>query len=89
MYAKVIIEYPVKSLDQYFTYIVPNKLQDVIKVGMKVLVPFGHKLVNGFVLELTNISNLDVDLKEINSIVDSELILSSELIELGKHMQSL
>ena len=50
MYANVIIEYPVKSLNKMFIYKVPEKLQDVIQVGMKVYVPFGKSEVFGFVM---------------------------------------
>ena len=49
MYAKVLIEYKVKSLDRTFTYKVPEHLEDIIKKGMKVIVPFGNsdKTING------------------------------------------
>jgi primosomal protein N' len=43
MYAKVLIEYEVKSLDHVFTYIIPEKLKN-IHIGMKVKVFFGNKL---------------------------------------------
>ena len=42
MYAEVLIEYKVKSLDRSFTYEVPERLRDIIQVGMKVSVPFGN-----------------------------------------------
>lgn len=87
MYAKVIIEYPVKSLDKTFTYLVPNSLQDLLKVGMKVNVPFGSKNVIGFVLEITNNNNDNFELKEITAIIDEKLILTKELISLGKYVQ--
>jgi primosomal protein N' (replication factor Y) len=87
MYAKVIIEYPVKSLDKSFTYLIPNFMQKELKVGMKVNVPFGSQNVNGFVLEITNNLEEQVELKEITKIVDPDLILTKELMELGKYMQ--
>ena len=36
MFAEVLIEYSAKSIDKTFTYIIPNKLKDILKVGMKV-----------------------------------------------------
>src|SRR5574344_1051680 len=87
MYAKVIIKYPVKSLDKSFTYLIPNFMQKELKVGMKVNVPFGSQNVNGFVLEITNNLEEQVELKEITKIVDPDLILTKELMELGKYMQ--
>ena len=40
MYANILIEYPVKTLDKTFTYIIPDDFKNTIKVGMKVTVPF-------------------------------------------------
>ena len=87
MFAKVIIEYQIKSLDKTFTYIVPDKLIDIIKVGMKVLVPFANKKVNGFILSIENSSSSEYQLKEIISILEPELVLSEELLKLGTYMR--
>ena len=54
MYAEVLIEYSAKSIDKSFTYIIPPHLEGVIKVGMKVLVPFGPNTINGFVTKIIN-----------------------------------
>lgn len=88
MYAEVLIEYKVKSLDRSFTYIVPEHLRDIIKVGMKVSVPFGQgdSLINGFVTELKCDANLG-NLKSIAGITDTELVLTDELMELGKYLR--
>lgn len=51
MYAYCIIEYPVKSLNKAFTYQIPSSLQNKLKVGMKVLVPFNNRQVHGIVLK--------------------------------------
>lgn len=88
MYAEVLIEYKVKSLDRSFTYIVPEYLQDRLKVGMKVSVPFGQgdSEINGFVTNIKYDSNLG-NLKSIKSITDEELVLNEELMELGKYLR--
>ncbi len=88
MYAEVLIEYKVKSLDRSFTYLVPEHLKDVVKVGMKVTVPFGQgdSLINGFVTKIKYDSNLG-NLKSIVSITDRELILNDELMELGHFLR--
>ena len=54
MYADVLIEYNAKAIDQTFTYIIPDTLKKDLKVGMKVLVPFGNKIINGFVTLIKN-----------------------------------
>lgn len=88
MYAEVLIEYKVKSLDRSFTYIVPEHLRDVMKVGMKVSVPFGQgdSLINGFVTKIKYDVNLG-NLKSIVAVTDTELILNEELMELGKFVR--
>ena len=89
MYANVIIEYPVKSLNKMFIYKVPEKLQDVIKVGMKVYVPFGKSEVFGFVMELKNTNDTDYELKEIIRIDNEELVLNKELMDVGEYLSSI
>ena len=87
MYADVLIEYSAKAIDQTFTYIVPDSLKSDIKVGMKVLVPFGNKIINGFVTNLKNTTDSKYELKEIKDIVDKYFCLNKELMELGKYLQ--
>ena len=89
MYAYCIIEYPVKSLDKAFTYKIPSNLQEKLKVGMKVQVPFNNRLVHGIVLKITDIYEGTYELKEVASIEDEFLILNQELLELGRYMQKI
>lgn len=88
MYANVLIEYSAKSIDKTFTYIIPENLKEDIKVGMKVLVPFGPKIINGFVTGITNTFTDNYELKEIKDIVDKYLVLNEELLKLGEYLQS-
>lgn len=89
MYANVIIEYGVKSLNKTFIYKVPDELKDKIKVGMKVYVPFGKSEVFGFVMELQNNNDTGYDAKEIIRIDNEELVLNKELMDVGKHLSSI
>lgn len=89
MYANVIIEYGVKSLNKTFIYKVPNELKDKIKVGMKVYVPFGKSEVFGFVMELQNNNDTEFAAKEIIRIDNEELVLNKELMDVGKHLSSI
>lgn len=81
MYAKVLIEYKVKSLDKVWTYKIPQSIN--VLVGNKVLVPFGNNKLNGIVLEIVNYTDVE-DVKEIIDIVDRDIILSDELLKLGE-----
>ena len=87
MYAKVLIEYNSKSIDKTFTYIIPNNLLNIAKVGMKVIVPFATKKINGFIIEITQTYSDAYELKSIIDIVDKNFVLNSELLELGDYLQ--
>ena len=85
MYAKVVVEIGVKNVDRMFTYIVPDKLKNKIKIGMRVKVEFGHRYLEGFVLDIVDkIDDNSYELKEIVSAGENEIILSREMLELGK-----
>lgn len=86
MYAEVVIEYPVKSLDKCFTYKVGEKDQKIIKRGMKVVVPFGNSIINGVVINLKN-QTPDCETKEICYIDNPEIYLNDEQMELGLYLK--
>ena len=83
MIAEVLVEITNSNVDKTFDYNVPDKFINDIKVGIRVEVPFGRRIVNGFVLAVKNSSKLD-DLKDISNIIDKEIVLTDELLELGK-----
>ena len=83
----VLVELSSKNIDKMFDYLVPKNLQDDIKIGIRVEVPFGSQTLEGFVLEIKDESSSDFKLKEIISVKDTDIILNKELLELGKVMQ--
>ena len=87
MYADVLVQYGVKSLDHTFTYHIPQELVGDLTVGMKVVVPFGKKEINGFIVNISN-SKPEIEVKDIKSIITKELKLNEELMELGKYLSS-
>ena len=87
MIAGVLVEISNKNVDRIFEYIVPQKFIENIKIGIRVLVPFGNMVLEGFVLTISNNKTTDKELREIMDVVDSEVVLNKELLELGKVMQ--
>ncbi len=89
MVVEVLVELSTRSVDKTFDYLVPLELEDKIKCGIRVLVPFGYQKLEGFVL---NIKKLDFttdysdQLKEIIEVIDQETVLNSELLDLGKEI---
>jgi len=85
----VLVEIQNKRVDKVFDYLVPDDLIDTIKVGLRVVVPFGKMELDGFVITIyDNYPNKD-SLKSIKEIIDSEIILNDELLLLGKEMKKL
>lgn len=80
--AVVAVENTFFSYDSDYDYYVPDKYENLIKVGCRVKVPFGrgNRVRNGIVIRL--FSGINRKLKEINS-VDDKTSLSEEMISLA------
>ena len=87
MFAEVLVEYNNKSIDKSFLYKVPLRYKDSINNGVRVKVPFGKKIINGIVINLLSIIEVDYELKEIIEVINEEIYLNNELLELGKYLQ--
>ena len=83
MYANVIVEITAKAVDKTFTYKVPKNYQDLIKPGARVKVPFGTKILEGFVLDITNTFDKEYELKEIIELIDKTPLLNDEMLYLA------
>ena len=84
MVVNVLVELSSKNIDKTFDYLVPTNLENKIKVGKRVTVPFGKQTLEGFILG-TNDTNYD-NLKEIINVVDEDIVLTDDLLELGKYI---
>jgi len=85
---EVLVELSAFNIDKTFYYLVREDLQDKVKVGLRVLVPFSSQILEGFILGIKDdTSDLETDnLKEIIDIIDEDIILNDELLELGKYI---
>lgn len=83
MIAEIIINRTAKKLNRTFDYHIPKKIEDIVIIGSKVLVPFGkgEKLEEGFVVGLKEDSEFEV--KDIAKLEDN---LGKEQISLARWM---
>ena len=80
--ASVVVDVPAKQTDRSFDYLIPAEWIDTIQPGMRVIVPFGPRKIQGFVTELKAESEFK-KLREICEPMDLEPVLNQELLELG------
>ncbi|WP_031534366.1 MULTISPECIES: primosomal protein N' [unclassified Bacillus (in: firmicutes)] len=80
--AKVIVDVPAKQTDRPFDYLIPEELEEVIQPGMRVIVPFGPRKVQGFVESLEETSSFK-SLKKIIEPMDLVPVLNKELLSLA------
>ena len=88
MYCLVILDNKSRFLDQSFTYHVPEKFENKIQKGMRVIVPFGkgNKNTIAFVYDLVENLTTEFKTKDILEIVDSKALVDEELIDLAFYM---
>ena len=87
MYASVIVQISSKNVDRLYTYKIPNHLKDKIQPGSRVFVSFGPRMIQGFVIKVSQETDLDPSkIKEIQKVMDIEPVLTKELIELSKKL---
>ena len=73
MLASVLIQYSVKSLNKEFDYLIPNNLIKRIRIGNKVIVPFGSSKVEGFVLNIHDNIDKSLEYREIIEIISMRI----------------
>lgn len=83
----VLVEAGVKQNDGIFTYSVPQELTHKIDVGLRVLVPFGTRKIEGFILNIYQDKVYEYELKNIYSVIDEHRILNDEMLNLGQYMK--
>lgn len=82
MVCDCLVELAHVFIDKTFTYKIKEEDVDKIKIGMRVEVPFGSQLLEGFVLNIRE-NNEEISLKEVIRVIDNYPILNDELLKLG------
>ena len=89
-FANIIVDISLEKLDRTFQYRIPEELQDILKEGMQVRVPFGNggRILTGYVLELTDNCEWDEEkLKPILGLAEKGIRLEGQLIALAAWMR--
>lgn len=86
MYADIIVDITSEKLDRTFQYRVPEALEQILRPGMQVQVPFGNgsRTIKGYVIRITAQPSFDVNrMKEIASVEEGSNSIESRLIALA------
>ncbi len=84
LYAGVIVAVRAEAVDRVFHYGIPAELKSRIKIGHRVLVPFGPRKVEGYVVEFSERLDIPVDkLRDIERLLDAEPLISPAQMELA------
>lgn len=83
--AKVVVDVPANQTDRHFDYLIPTEWenQNFIKPGMRVVVPFGPRKVQGFVTAIVEHTEVE-KIRKLDSVLDLTPVLTPELLELGE-----
>lgn len=87
--ADIYINIPVKSISTAYTYIIPKQF-DIVSVGCRVIIPFGNRTLEGFIVKIhTDTTKLDINkLKPIIDIIDTEAWFTKGMYQTAKWMSN-
>ena len=87
--AKVAVARAVYAIDKPYDYMVPQELEERLRPGMRVLVPFaaGNRGSDGLVLSIREAPSVGGALKSIQAALDSEPVLDEKGIQLALWMR--
>lgn len=88
-YAQIIVNNRASQVDKPYTYILDGDLKDIVKEGMRVIIPFGkgNKLIKGIVIGITDSWKDDYKLKKVVDVLDDKPLISKEIIDLSIWMK--
>lgn len=84
--AKVIVDISTSAVDKIFDYLIPPEMP--LQVGDRVNVPFGNKIIEGYVIEIADETDSKYKLKNILARLDAEPIITTEMLELMHYMRT-
>jgi len=90
LYAEVIVANKCKETDRTYSYLIPGEMSESVKVGSRVIVPFGmgNKQLEGYVTGIGGNISFDISrVKPIARLLDDEPVMTPALVELAGWMK--
>ena len=79
--ASVLVDTPVSHLEGIYDYWIPSRIDDLVTIGTKVIVPFGSVNADGLVINRTLNQSNDGKLKEIIDVTSPSSMVSAQMLE--------
>lgn len=87
MIAEIIVDVLSSEVDRVFDYNIPSSMSN-ITVGYRVLVPFGNRKIEGYIVNIKETTDCPADkLKDICTILDDYPLIKPEIIDLINYMK--
>ena len=86
LYADIIIDISIESLDKTFQYRIPDSLKDRVVAGTKVNIPFGKgdRRITGYVVSISERPKIDISkIKDIDSVCEKQIGIDDRMISLA------
>ncbi len=85
MFAEIAVPVHIRKT---FTYRLPGDMPSRANVGSRVIVPFGKKLLTGFIVALNDITGevIDSEIRDVEELVDESPVVGRDILELTRWM---
>ncbi|MBX3009660.1 MAG: primosomal protein N' [Melioribacteraceae bacterium] len=78
MYCQIVFPLPFRNS---FTYLIPAELKDSVKVGVRAVVPFGKRVLTGFVVSTSAESDIKEKIKTVRDVIDDLPIFDEKALK--------
>lgn len=88
--ASIIVDNTSKEVDKPFDYLIPENMDSLVKIGMRVIVPFGggNKYIEGYILNIKEESEFGIEkLKSIVDLIDDTIYFTEEMQKLAFYLK--
>ncbi|MFC4766070.1 primosomal protein N' [Effusibacillus consociatus] len=82
LFAEVIVDVHSRDVDRPFHYRIPDRFDRQMQVGTRVIVPFGSRRIEGYVIGISDCAEVE-NVKEILEVLDEIPPLTEELVKLA------
>ena len=79
--ASILVDTPVSHLEGIYDYWIPSRIDDLVTIGTKVIVPFGSVNADGLVINRSPNQSNDAKLKEIIDVASPSSMVSVQMLE--------